>query len=384
MVGRPGAMKRFRRRVNRRLYRWLFRLYRSVFPTSNTGRGRVSGSSLSRILVVRPDRVGDMIVTSPALALLAELAPRAEIDVLASRANAQVVTAESRVHEVFVRRGWSDWLLLFPRMRQRRYDVIYSFIYGRGLREGAIAGAIARRETRKFSVMRPARYAGLFTAVIRTPRSMRHMADQLMHVVRETIESPHARLDSPHRMHIPVDEKAEQRARAFLSEHGLRDFVAVNIASVETWREWPWKSCVEVLSALLPKWPDVSFVLTPPPLPEKIADAERVRAGCRSDRVIVCPPSPRFLDLVALVQRSRLVLTCDTANVHVASACGRPIVALYSGIRTTPGLWSPFGVPAREVRAAPGNAVSTIPTEQIVRACEELYAETEPPLCMNA
>jgi ADP-heptose:LPS heptosyltransferase len=70
--------------------------------------------------------------------------------------------------------------------------------------------------------------------------------------------------------------------------------------------------------------------------------------------------------------------------VHVASACGRPIVALYSGIRTTPGLWSPFGVPAREVRAAPGNAVSTIPTEQIVRACEELYAETEPPLCMNA
>jgi ADP-heptose:LPS heptosyltransferase len=376
-------MRRFQRRVNRRLYRCLFRVYRTFFPTSHVDRGRAPGSSLSRILVVRHDRVGDMIVTSPALALLAELAPRAEIDVLASRANAAVVVADSRVHRVFVRKGLSDWLLLFPRMRRRRYDVLYSFIYGRGLREGLIASALAQRRTRKFSVMRPSRYAGLFTAVIRVPHSMRHMADQLMYVVRATIEPPDAHTEGPHRMHIAVDAAAEQRASVFLGGHGLRDFVAVNIASAETWREWPWKNCVDVLRELLPRWPELAFVLTPPPIPEKVADAERVIAVCGSDRVILCPPSPRFLDLVAIVKRARLVLTCDTANVHVASACGRPIVALYAGIRTTPGLWSPFGVPAREVRALPGHAVSTIPAEQIVRACEDLYAEIEPPWCMN-
>src|SRR3982750_4885396 len=104
------AMQRFRRRMNRRLYRCLYGLYRTVFPTSAAGTARVSGSSLSRVLVLRPDRVGGMIVTSPALALLAELAPNAEIDILASPANAAVVMTDSRVSEVFVRKGWGDWL----------------------------------------------------------------------------------------------------------------------------------------------------------------------------------------------------------------------------------------------------------------------------------
>ncbi|MFL5615888.1 MAG: glycosyltransferase family 9 protein [Gemmatimonadaceae bacterium] len=372
-------MRRFRRRVNRRLYRLLFRVYRAAFPAPPAGHGRIPAASLSRILVVRHDRVGDMIVTTPALALLAELAPHAEIDVLASRANAQVVMTDSGVSRVFVRKGWSDWLLLFPAMRRRRYDVIYSFIYGRGLREGLIASAIARRETRKFSVMRPARYAGLFTAVIRAPRSLRHMADQLMFVVRATIESPDTRGDERHRMHIAVDAQAKRRAAAFVAEHGLSEFVAVNISSAEAWREWPWENCAKVLRVLLPRWPDLTFVLTPPPAAEKIRHAEQAIAACASDRVILCPPSPRFLDLVAVVQRASLVLTCDTANVHVASACGCPIIALYAGIRTTPGLWSPFGVPAREVRAAPGHAVSTIPAEEIVRACEELCAQIAQP-----
>lgn len=389
MVRRPAALQRLRRRVNRRVYRCLFRFYRVIFPTSDSdqppaggrrgggGGGRIAGSSLSRVLIVRPDRIGDLIVTTPVIGLIADAAPQAEVDVLASPANAPLLEAERRVCRVYLRRGWSDWILLFPRMRRRRYDIIYSFIYGRGLREGLVASAIARRQTRKISVMRPAQYRGLFTRAIRAPHSMRHMADQLLYLVGQTIDSPATRDPRARPMHIALDSTAEANAGAFLARLGVSDFVAVNIASAEPWREWPWTSCVEVLRALLPRWPGMTFVLTPPPSPNRIADAERVVAACASDRVVVFPPSVRFLDFVALVRRARLVLTSDTANVHVASACQRPVVAIYSGIRTTPGLWSPFGVPAREVRAEAGQPVSAIPAEKIVRACEELYAEID-------
>jgi ADP-heptose:LPS heptosyltransferase len=372
---RPAAL---RRRVNRRFYRCLFRVYRAIFPTSDGGqRSPVAGTSLSRVLIVRPDRIGDLIVTTPVISLLADAAPQAEVDVLASPANAPLLEAERRVHRVYLRRGWSDWILLFPRMRRRRYDIIYSFIYGRGLREGLIASAIGRRETRKISVMRPARYRGLFTSFVRAPHSMCHMADQLLYVVAQTIDSPATRDRRARPMQIPVDSMAEANAGAFLARFGLSDFVAVNIASAEPWREWPWTSCADVLRALLQRWPTMSFVLTPPPLPNRVADAERVIAACASNRVVLFPSSKRFLDLVALVRRAKLVLTSDTANVHVASACQRPVVAIYSGIRTRPGLWSPFGVPAREVRAEAGQPVSAIPAEKIVRACEELYAEID-------
>lgn len=374
MVDRLSHLQRLRRRVNRRLYRGLFRFYRTLFPTSGDDRERLRGGAVSRILVVRHDRIGDMIVTTPALRLLADVAPGAQVDVLASQANAGVVEAHPSVHRVFVRTGWRDWLLLFPRLRRRRYDVIYSFIYGKGLREGLVASAIALRHTRKISVMRPTRYHGLFTHVIRVPRSLQHMAEHLSHVVRQSIAAADERPSASYPMQLAADAKAEERATAFLAGVEPTEVVVVNIAAAEPWREWPWSNCVDVLRELLPRWPDVAFVLLSPP--EKLSGAQRVVDACASDRVILFPPSRRFLDLVAIVSRARLVVTADTASVHVASACGRPVVALYSGVRTTTGLWSPFGVPARSVRAEPGRPVSTIPAEQIVHACEELYAET--------
>src|SRR5438874_1708810 len=103
MVGRPNALQRLRRRVNRWLYRCLFRFYRTVFPTAEDSRVRIRDSSLSRVLIVRHDRVGDMIVTSPVLSFLADVAPHAEVDVLASRANAPLLEADRHVHSVFVR-----------------------------------------------------------------------------------------------------------------------------------------------------------------------------------------------------------------------------------------------------------------------------------------
>ena len=71
-----------RRRASRALYRLLFRLYRTLFP-SDAPRGRVPSSYVRRLLVVRHDALGDMAVTLPAIAYLRATLPHAEIDVTA-------------------------------------------------------------------------------------------------------------------------------------------------------------------------------------------------------------------------------------------------------------------------------------------------------------
>jgi ADP-heptose:LPS heptosyltransferase len=376
MGSRVSAVQRVRRRIDRRFYRLLFRVYRSMFPTRTDDRAPLRPADLSRILIVRHDRIGDMVVTTPVLGFLADVGPDVEVDVLASPTNAPVLEADPHVHQVFVRTGWRDWLLLFRRLRQRRYDVIYSFIYGKGFREGLVASAIAGRETRKVSVMRPTQYRGLFTTVVRVPRSIRHMSEHLLYVTRRTIDAPVDRSTRRYPMYIATDAAAEVRASAWLDEHRVGDFVAVNIAAAEPWRQWPWTNCVQVLLALRSRWPELSFVVLAPP--DKGADAKRVIDACASDRVTLYPPSPRLLDVVSVVRRARFVVTADTAMVHIACACGRPVVALYSTIRTTSGLWSPYGVAARSVSTESGQPVSTIAAERIVHACEELYTETEP------
>ncbi|MDQ3951089.1 MAG: glycosyltransferase family 9 protein [Gemmatimonadota bacterium] len=375
MSARTSPLRRFRRRINRRFYRALVCFYRAAFP-ARVPRGRIAPGSLRRILLVRHDRVGDMIVTTPVLAFLRDVAPQAELDVLASPANAPLVAADERVARVFTNdHTWRGWLAVLPQLRARRYDAILSVIYGKGLREGLTAALIARRHTHRVSVIRPKRYAGLFTLLVRVPRAERHMAQKLLFVVQQALDTgpvPKRAATDRYPLAVAIGAEADERAARFVAEHGIDRFVAVNLASAEASKEWSPSVCAEVLRLLLPRYPALAFVLTPPP--GKLEPAERVARALGSPRVLLYPP-PSILVLSAILQRSVVVLTPDTANVHVASAVRRPVLALYTPLTNPPGLWSPFQVPHRIVEAAAGQPVSTIGAETIARAFDDLMRE---------
>jgi ADP-heptose:LPS heptosyltransferase len=342
--------------LDRRLYRRFHELGRAIAPPVTA---RPNPASLRRVLIVRHDRIGDWVVTTPVVALLREIALDAEIDVLASPANASLIRHDGRVTRVIVNdHSWSGWLRALRELRARRYDLIISPIYYRHLREAVVAALVAREHTYTLSVYRPRRYQGPFSEVVRVPPSWRHMAERLLYVTQIGI------LGS-------VDARAEDRAATFLYEQGIGEFVAVNLSAAEAHREWSPVACADTLARLSERHGEITFLLTPPPGKEDAA-AEVVRR-LASPGVVAAPPG-RLLDLVALLQRARVVITPDTANVHLAAACGRPVVVLTSALTTSPELWAPYGVPYRTV-AAGSNQVSTIPADTIVEAFESLWKE---------
>ena len=371
-----GAVARIRHRLTRRAYRWLYVAYRSV---TRTGPPRqLRASDLERILIVRNDAVGDLIVTTPILSYLAEVAPHAEVDILASSANHSLITGDSRVHKCYVSpHNAREWLALLRRLRDRRYDVTYSLRYGRALREGFIATAVACDNTQKVSVFRPKRYQGFFTTVIRTPRRTTHMSQRLLYVVQASLAHDTANKREPfaaYPMTLQIGTKEQQSADQFLTSAGVREFVAVNFSAREPDRDWPIQSCANVIRQLARQHPDLSFVLIPPA--SRAGDAASIVASCAALPVVIFPPSPNLLALAALIQRARIVITPDTAAVHIASACGRPVLGLYLHLKTR--LWTPLGVPHRLVQAAPGAPIAAIPDQEIIGAFELLYEETLP------
>lgn len=331
-------------------------------------------AALRRVLIVRHDRIGDWVVTTPVVALMRELAPACEIDVLASPANAGLVRADGRVTRVVVNdRSWRGWLRALRELRARRYDLVISTIYGKHLREGLVAAMIATRDTRTVSVFRPRRYQGFFSAAVRVPRSWSHMVERMLYVAQiAVVGTALPRSESVQRWHVQLasDAAAEQRANEILRGVSL-PFAAVNLSAAEPHREWSAERCAETLTLLLEAHDDVMFVLTPPPGRQAPCDA--VLRLCASPRVLVAPPSPRLIDLVAILRRSHLVITPDTANVHLASAAGRPVLGLYTP-GPSPVLWAPFGVPFRIVMAN-GGTTSDVSTSQIVTAFDELWAQ---------
>lgn len=368
-----GPTRRLRRRLDRRFYRVLFGLYRALFPTPHWA-GPVPAAALRRVLLIRDDGyVGDMVVTTPLIAFLAESAPHAEIDVLASPRTAQLLAADARVAHVYTNdRTWLGWLRVRRVLRARRYDAILSLVFGKGLREGLTASMIADRRSYKASVWRPKRYRGFFSMVDRPPVSLRHMADQLLHLGHRVlgVEPPGTDGASRYPIRLAVDAASDARAAAFLAEHGISAFVAVNVDSTDRWREWRPEPCARFVTAVLERHPDLSIVLPPPPGKERYA--EEVARLCASPRVVVAR-ALRALELTALLQRSRAVVTPNTGALHLAAAAGRPIVALYTPQSVHVERWLPWGVPYRAVVGAAGQSVSDIAVERVVEAFDDLY-----------
>ena len=85
------------------------------------------------ILIVRTDRMGDVVLTTPALKALREAHPKARISILVSAYTKAIVEGNPYVNEVLAddrkrtHRGWIGFWRLVSEVRKRKFDaaVIY-------------------------------------------------------------------------------------------------------------------------------------------------------------------------------------------------------------------------------------------------------------------
>ena len=375
-MARASLSRRIRKRLNRRLYGALFRAYRALFPTPRW-TGRIPPTSIRRVLIIQHYGVGDMILTTPLVAFLSEQLPHAEIDVLASPRNAAVLAGDAKISRVFVHdHTWRRWLAVLPKLRARRYDVIFSGQSAKGLDEGLTASLAAHAQTYKVSVWRPKRYQGLFTTLARVRPAALHTAEHVLnlgyHALGMTMVSGHRALRA-HAPQMADDAGAAKRVDAFAAEQRLDPFVIVNLSAFYASRDWPAEHCARFVDLLLERHGDLRVVVTPAPAKPEAAAA--VVRRCATARVTLAPVFP-LLELAALVRRATAIVSTNTALVHLASACGRPVVALYAPeVPADVTLWLPIGVPCRALASPLRRPVSVIAPEAIADAFDSLRAE---------
>jgi ADP-heptose:LPS heptosyltransferase len=366
--------RHIRRRANRRFYRCLFRLYRALFPTP-TWRGPLDPRSIRRILVVRDDRIGDMVVTIPLLSFLRETVPHADIDVLASPANAAIAAFHPGVTTIFVNdRTWVGWFRVLRRLRSRRYDLVFSPVARKALRESLVASMIAHRHTYKISGWRPVRYQGLVTAVTRVPPRLTHIAERTLYIGQHAFGVRQALADTRrYPMRLEIDASTGTRASAFLSAHGIEQFAAVNLIAGGARRDWRPDVCAAFVTLVLDRHPELSVVLTcPPGAEDRVADVRQRVANGR----LVATPVFALPDLIALLKRAVIVVTPETALIHIASACGRPVVAIYGPQHPNDvPLWLPLGVPYRALASKLGGSLNDVDAAHVAAAFDELWDE---------
>lgn len=394
--GRPGPRKK---PLPKRIAAALLRL----IAARPQGQPKLKPEMLSRILLVRYDKIGDMVITTPLIQALHRVAPQARIDVLASRANAPLIEKDPRIHRIHL---WEKSLLKRIRVirecRRQRYDLTLQLVLWRTTLPGLLAGLLtpAGRVVSRDS----ANNRDLFNHTVPIDASQ-HYARQVFNFFAGSLDLEGVGADAtdsaaaptvhtvapaapqgmpPYSLYIPPE--AERRALERLRAEGLErnGYILLNISAGEPARELPDDRSVELIERLRETGASHGLRVAVTGAPN---DAERVREIVRSANAGRTPGKnthgnepvvPLLFNALtaaaACIREARLIVTPDTGTNHIASAVGTPTVALFTKNGRPIG-WGPFGVPHRIVQATEGKDAAALRTDDIVAAVAALLAE---------
>lgn len=296
-------------------------------------------SDPDRILLIRPSALGDVCRTVPVLASLRRAWPGAAIDWLVQDGFADAVRAHPALREVvpFPRRNLGralcrgrlgPLLAYLAELRRRRYDLV---IDAQGLFRSAFLARASGAPRRVGH--RAARELGwLFYTGREQGSEGAHTVDRMLALVRTLGVEPVADMS----LYPPA---ADREAVAGDGRFGGRCTV---VAPTSRWpgKQWPADRFDTVVERLLADGATDHVAVVGGPGEREQCQALLGRAR-RDERVIDLVGKTSIGRLMAVVERSSLVVANDSAVLHMAVGFGRPLVALFGPTRID--LVGPYG-----------------------------------------
>lgn len=342
-----------------------------------------------RILVVRLDNLGDVLLMTPAIHAIRESLPWAHIELLASPSGAQVAELDPDINGTIVYDApWMDVLGTQP------HDVLAETRMVATVADRKFDGAIIFTSYHQSPL--PAAYlsylAGIplrHAASIDFPGSLlttRHKhPEQLIHEVRRALNLVAAIGFSSKKEDLVLELDPDDRAEAAsaLVGSGVKPGHPVIVmhpgCSCQA-RTYPWRSYVKVADMLAERL-SCSIVLTGSP--EEIPLTERIAREMRHSAVSLAGVT-NFRELAAIISLADVVITGNTGPMHVAAAVHTPVVALFA-LTNPPQQWGPWHVRHRLLYHVVPCAIcynltcpvgheclASVPPEQVFNAVREL------------
>lgn len=317
-----------------------------------------------KVLFLRHDRLGDMILTTGALRAIRGSHPTISLHVLASPLNAPLLAHDPVVDRVvtFDRRRLAGYLHTIRTLRRERYDAVVDCMVTAPslttlllmLASGAPhrIGAAGRGDDRAVTIAVP------------RPAWAVHMADKLASLAA-AFGVDVERVDRAPRLAITAEELAAAEA-TWSSAPGEGGRLLVNISAGLAFRRWPQDRFVAAIRHARAIHRGLRVLLIASPAEAELGAAIARDAGVR----YVATAGIR--DAVALVATSDFVFTPDTSIAHAATAFGRPSIVLY--VSDTGREWGRYGNPGRDL-ASSDRTLASLPLEPVLTAFDELLPD---------
>lgn len=324
------------------------------------------GFRADAVLLIRVDRLGDLVVSTPAAAAVRARFPGARITLLASTRNAAVADWVPGVDEVLVfdRKRPAGWAGLQRALRARRFDLAFDLNAAFSNTALLLARASGARRAATYDDPRArAWFDVLFPA------------DPSEHQVRiHRGVGAALGVEAPDRPVLDVPPGLPERAVAFLGRHGIGEedpVVVLNPNLTRPYYRWPLDRFAALGDRAAAAGARVVVSCAGAVERER---AEAVAAAMRAPAAVL-PGDWPLRDFARFLRRARAFVSAMTGPVHLCEALDVPVVGL-----TTPKQaprWAPLGAQHRAVVSATDEAAG-IPVDAAWNALDEVLRSAAP------
>ena len=301
-------------------------------------------SNIHKILVIRNDGIGDLLNSTPAIALLRQNYADAEITVLAQPLNAPILVGNPDVDRVLIfdranqHRRLRDRLRFYQNLRHERYDLAVA------MRTASWCNLVAFLSGARYRLGRyQKRFKGLLTHTWRGQyqKGEVHETDRNFDLVGLVCNG-----DGHRRLVLNLLDHEIVSAQRLLADWEIapNDFlVGLHPGGSSFDKRWPEENYAQVADTLAHQYGAKILILRGP----DEAELERnVQKALQSESTAYAPTSIR--ELAALMKRCDFFVCNDSGPMHIAAALDVRTVAIFGP--TDHVAWKPLSEEATIVR----------------------------------
>jgi heptosyltransferase II len=325
------------------------------------------------ILIIRTDRIGDVVLTTPAIKALRQAYPGARISILVTPATDELVNGNPYLDEIMVddrsgqHKGLFGFIRLVREISLKKFDLAIIFHTKRRYNLTAYLAGISYRLGYKNDKLG---FLLNFPLKDFRARGEKHEAEYCTDVLK-AIGIQNDDLD----VFVPMQKEAEEWAAQWMQENNLRsnEFIVIHPGASDPAKCWPALNFAQLMDRLAERYP-FKIVLIGSPQTKVVSTAifGQIR---KASQILDLTGKTSLAQMVSLLRRSRLLISNDSGPVHVAAGVGGSVISLF--MRDQPGInaerWKPLGAKGFILKSIPTvGQPGSISVDQVLELADQI------------
>ncbi|MDH4156440.1 MAG: glycosyltransferase family 9 protein [candidate division Zixibacteria bacterium] len=348
-----------------------FALFRVLLKKGRSGQVPLDGRKMRKVLFLRPEsKIGDLVISLPVFDALHRHFPGIRIAVMCSPRNVALIEEDPRFERIFLYRKnlWRD-IREVLRIRREGFDCVLDLLCDDSVTSLFLSRFCSRGKPRiGVGKRKYARYYEFnrYNAVDES----RHIIANTLHLLDAFgIDSQKETGYAPPFISGRSEAVAEDFFQRLAPPASDGSLIGINLSAGAPSRLWAREKQVALIERIGRHDPGARFVVITVP-----SDRERGRWLCERfpGRLALVPNHLSIVDVAAIIRKLDLLITPDTALVHVARAFEVPVVSMYPGVKKNTVLWRPYGQETGFVVARHYGNIFDITVEQAFGAFMEI------------